>query len=332
MKQVILLFFSITVYLNAICQPILTDSSNSPVPGDEFTLNVCDTSGVLPGMSDSGVIWDFTFLITQLSSNAAVAVCTGSPYCDSFPGSTLSISYGTSLYNYCATNLNMWAITGKYYVGFGLIYYLKPEILLRYPFTYKTSTTDTFIASFLPAQEYTTASDSVISDAYGNLSLPSNSYSNVLREHIIRHTQDSTPTSVVNTISESYQWFQPGFHYPLLELDYDISGEQKILTNVTYAQLSTTSIKEIQNNLILEVNPNPANNVIDIKFDLFSNNNTLITITDILGRIVGSIDKEKINDGINDIKYPITNFPEGIYFIQLKNENLNSTKKIVIIR
>jgi hypothetical protein len=83
--------------------------------------------------------------------------------------------------------------------------------------------------------------------------------------------------------------------------------------------------------------PNPFNSSTRIKFDISSNrkNETLnvkLIIFDILGREVTTLLSEKLKPGSYQIKFDGSNYPSGIYFYTLINEDHRDTKKMVLIK
>ena len=79
----------------------------------------------------------------------------------------------------------------------------------------------------------------------------------------------------------------------------------------------------INNNL--SVYPNPANNIVNIKFDSPQNASNIITLLNVVGKIV-------YQDIIIGNKTPlsVSNLQDGIYFLQVENEERKTVKKISI--
>ncbi len=152
--------------------------------------------------------------------------------------------------------------------------------------------------------------------------------------HLITHKADSVDGSgsPIYNRSESYVWFQPDIHFELLELDYDTSSGQQFLVQVYYLQSAASGVTRINSsNLNLEINPNPATDVINIKFNSLQNDNIFINILDFSGRIIRKINSAEIKNGYNEITYPVSNLSNGVYFIHLQSGIYNITKKVIII-
>lgn len=74
--------------------------------------------------------------------------------------------------------------------------------------------------------------------------------------------------------------------------------------------------------------PNPANSNINIPFSIRSNQNGIIEVYDILGKLKTSIVAPAKN---SNITIPLIDFNNGIYFIQLKvNGKVAGTEKIIV--
>ncbi len=122
--------------------------------------------------------------------------------------------------------------------------------------------------------------DSSIVDGYGTLILPSGTFTNVLRMHTFSKERDSVSGGGVSaTGRESYGWSAPGFHFGLLSVGMDTTGGLHV-ANVIYTAGSGTPAalaiaKANDNQLSLEINPNPASEMLSIKFTSKCNDYTV---------------------------------------------------------
>jgi hypothetical protein len=334
-------FFFVSLLLlaaSAQAQPTLTAATNNPVVGDTVALFWCNTSGVAPGPAGAGVTWDFHALTAIDTFYQTVVRCDSTPKCDSFPGSNIAMKQdmpGGTSYSYLfadATiieNLGGYATTGYYQ------YYTRPAVQAHYPVMYTSSYLDTSIG-FVPPINNTMQIDSSIVDGYGTLILPSGTFTNVLRMHTFSVERDSVSGGGVSvTARESYGWSAPGFHFGLLSVGLDTSGGLHV-ANVLYttgsgAPAALAIAKVNDNQLSLEINPNPASDVLNIKFTSMQQQNVTITLSDITGKIVGSI-PANIHTGANIIQYPVADLPAGMYLLHLVSGANNITKKVVVGR
>lgn len=97
-----------------------------------------------------------------------------------------------------------------------------------------------------------------------------------------------------------------------------------VVTNTTTNTIGiTTGIREANNNGILKVYPNPANDKLIIRVNKNGNNDILIA--DVIGRKVKQIKTAELQTEVN-----VSDLQSGIYFITLTQDNVNYVQKIVI--
>lgn len=107
---------------------------------------------------------------------------------------------------------------------------------------------------------------------------------------------------------------------PVLE-----GGQLLILT----MPVTSSSVSEISNVLFFNVFPNPANNEINIAFNLGEAADVMIKITDVQGKqVFTSVFKKQA--GENNIAVNTSELVSGIYFVELNNGTSATTKQIVI--
>jgi hypothetical protein len=100
-----------------------------------------------------------------------------------------------------------------------------------------------------------------------------------------------------------------------------------------YYELYTTGIANVNSSATaLDVYPNPASGIINLRIDVADSRNTTITMQDVAGRVVRTIDGNEIKDGLNNIQVSVDQLPAGAYFVHLTNDKANLTRKIVIAK
>ena len=338
------LLFSLAVIASiqaAFAQPVLTAANSNPVAGDHFTNHTCIATGILQGAAGAAVTWDYHTLTDTGTVLGDFVTCASTPYCDSFAGSNLATGTGMGAsadYSYYITNTNVWEVTGNLSGG-AYTYYSKPDVIHQYPVVYNTSFLDTnisFSSSSSPVIGYGIIRDSNKIDGYGTLILPSGTYTNVLRQFRISADYGSIPDSALTYYGtyEVYYWYAPDFHFPLLEIVFDSSsGTGWSAHFVAYATKATTDVTAINTNeMSVVVSPNPASNVIHLKFSLDNSRSAIITLTDITGRNAATITGDKLNNGMNDITIPVSGLPEGMYILHLISAGKSVSQKIIVSR
>jgi len=335
------LLFSLVVSASiqvAFAQPVLTAANSNPVAGDNYTNHTCIATGIVQGAAGAAVTWDYHTLTDTGTVSGDFVTCASTPYCGSFAGSNLATGTGTGAsadYSYYITNTNVWEENGNISGG-AYTYYSKPGVIHQYPVVYNTSFLDTNIIFPPTAPVYGIARDSNKIDGYGTLILPSGSYSNVLRQHRITTLYDSIPDSALTYSGtyEVYYWYTPGFHFPLLEIVFDSSsGTGWSAAFAGYATKVTTGVTTANNDeMTIEVSPNPASNMIHLRFSLDDPGSALITLEDITGRNAATITGDKLNNGMNDIAIPVSGLPEGMYILHLISAGKSVSQKVIVSR
>lgn len=315
--------------VSVIAQPTLTAATNNPVIGDAFTIHYCDTNGISRGASGASVTWNFGSL-SQTSTSTETYIACAHPYIDSFPGSTIANTDGAGNYTYFIADVNKFSVTGVYNVATGYQYYTNPATMISYPATYGASHIDTGLIA-IPFGSLAVI-DSSTNDGYGTLVLPSGTYTNVLRMHAIFHISDNVTWADYQRFEE-YRWHVQGFHDPLLAIGYDTTGGHAHISSVEYYTQHTAGISEINGNAMnMEVSPNPATDVVNIKFNLTESAPVTITLCDVVGKVVRNICNTRLSEGAKNLECPVADLSAGVYFIHLANENNNIVKKIVVTK
>ncbi len=107
------------------------------------------------------------------------------------------------------------------------------------------------------------------------------------------------------------------YRLQLLQNNGDIA-----FSNVIFLQNSAP------NNQVFRVSPNPTNQFIQVEFDAPSAQNINITITDLLGRAVQSIDFQAI-EGRNNQTLDLNHLPSAMYVVSLHAPNYTLNQKII---
>jgi hypothetical protein len=337
MKRALLSVLAVIAMFSSFAQPALSAAGNNPVVGDKFFILYSDTAGVSMGASGATVTWDLSGLTTLFTDSVEYIACAPTPYCDSFPGSTLASTTDGSWFDYYTTDVNQFASVGSYGSSLGT-FYSDPGAIIKYPMTYSTVSVDSSVY-VSGGSAFVNVVDSFNGDAYGTLILPSGTYTNVLRVHVVSHERDSfdfgTPT--VDTFrSESYYWYTPGCHHPLLVMYYDTTGSgTSYLSNVWYSPVtSTTSVADATGFNVheLSVYPNPANDNLQLRLFAKAKTSATITVTDMTARLASAPMNRELQPGYNSVSYNTASLPAGMYLLRVNTATENFVRKISIVR
>ncbi len=335
MKQTLLSFAAALCSFAAFAQPTLTAATNTPVAGDIFNGRICDTTGVHPGAAGASVTWNFSTLHATSQDTISYMACSSTPHCDSFATSNLA-SFDNSTYQYYLNTAS--AMTGIGQVdaaGTSYVHLSNYLDQMFYPCTYNSTHVDTATGHFTISGTPISLRilDSFIADGYGTLTLPTGTRTNVLRVHMITYTTDTATVFgfpvINNDRTESYLWFDTGYHSPVLMLGLDTVGgvalhvsSAKFFTHG--AVLGTTNLAS--DNSALEVFPNPATENITVKFNAATPENVSVSLTDLVGREVATA--SQITN--NSATIPVSGLSSGLYLVQVINGNERTTRKVVV--
>ena len=344
MKVKALLMAMVLLNIKALAQiPTLTASTSNPAAGEVFYRYACDTTGITDLATGAAHTWDYSGLTvsnaigSDTCTRYTFEACGSTPYCGNYTGTTLAdeeIGYqaggtGTdTAYSYYTFNSSEYAELGTE-ESTGITVALPSFVLLDFPFTYNTVQpggyhlvdeiygADTVLGSTL---------DSVIGDGYGTLVLPSGTFSNVLRVHLLTHAIDTVHYSGITmydtAYSESFLWFTPAFHMPLLAMSNGEVGGTPIQVNL-YTQVPLLSVQQTHRAAqSYGIGPNPAKN--------------LVHVAGIGGKLryeIANVQGIGMLSGIltpaNDMM-DVSILPPGVYVVRLVDEDgLVSTQMLV---
>ena len=92
-----------------------------------------------------------------------------------------------------------------------------------------------------------------------------------------------------------------------------------------------SGVQDLTQNLQWTIFPNPANGQLNISFNIPTENNLALTITNVLGQKIW-IDKQTIPGGLHTITKDVSQLQSGIYFVTLSTESSSSTQRFIIAR
>lgn len=355
-----------------MAQPVLTAANMNPVVGDTYTLTACDSMGLAAAATSPGAdkTWDYSHLLrataTTASTNAfetnlidsftsiRFVPCTAVPNVTPVAGATIAtIRYDSVFSAYWGSQGISSDSFFEFFITDSSQYYYpiplapiathnrQPITLLKYPFTYNDSFVDTTLYSEMDVPltldfAYTSI-NTITADAYGTLKIPGHTYKNVLRVHITTIHKDTGvlwhTLVYANYASESYQWFVPGFHVPVLEIDNDTLGGVPV--GAEY-YTGTTHVDGVSNvsYALQDVNayPNPALDELHITYTSLNRQPVAIRLTDVTGKCLYTMNIDKTTIGMNEANMSVAILPQGIYFLQLQQGGNLINKKISVIR
>ena len=355
----ILLLWSISVQrLSAQTTPVIT-SKNTQTIGDTIRGINADTAKLTnEGAAGTNITWNFSTLdsVGSYTRNTVVAAPAPSGKIYSTANQAEHIVNGASdIFQYCNVNSNDFTIVG--FSGnmtisgitgvIDSVVYADADTVLKYPFTYNDSLSDTSLATYyitIPPPfsgqatmkhyqgRYTKA------DGYGTLILPNSTYNNVLRYKNEISTTDSivTPfgTSVFQSYTKEYYWVSPDYRQYLLydETVFTKGGSKVPRTLPQYFSnpkpiIPTGMEMLLMNDNQVTIYPNPCNTNINLR--IINHNvttNCELRIYDLLGceAMYSSVTNHQLTITIGDLK-------SGMYFYKvISGDDVIGTGKLIV--
>ncbi len=89
-------------------------------------------------------------------------------------------------------------------------------------------------------------------------------------------------------------------------------------------------IKELSNSVSrFEVSPNPANDAVNVSFNFKGSGNGELNVINALGQVL--INKNlALTEGKNNVSLSVSELPQGVYFVRIKNGEAITTKRLVV--
>lgn len=301
-----------------------------------FTVTICCAS------NDGFVIVDTVFADIPLTNSIYYNMQTQAFYY--FPNtSTLEVRYGRSGFGdpginevRAFTTFPIQAIPSDYYIH---------EVELRLYCTYFFDNSDELIWPHYYSTPYPVQVDhlqyaSIAPDVFNLQALAANVA--VLQDSAyIGWIGTDVTNSYIDDIQQSRTYSQYRLHFPP---GYDVSGYEVDLVYYGRSSWGTPKLiityhKQVSNSddvlpiyaeLIKQVYPLPARELLNIDFTDKDNNDTSLLLYDLRGRLVHSESRViKLN---GKAQVPISEYPSGIYLLKVTDRHRSQIKKITIVK
>lgn len=174
-------------------------------------------------------------------------------------------------------------------------------------------------------------------DGWGTLNLPNGGTYNTLR---VKSTIEGIDTVFINQFSFGiaipstqleYKWYAQGEGEPVLTVTAAVGGGN---TNINGANYKHHEPSAIQGNNILKTNldlfPNPAENLITVRYYTPLQSALQIGVIDVTGNVVFHKQVQTTAYVNNSFELNVNQIPKGLYTIQVIQEGSISTRKVTI--
>ncbi|HVA98654.1 MAG TPA: T9SS type A sorting domain-containing protein [Bacteroidia bacterium] len=334
MKKIILGIF----FLPILVQGQTLQGSAFPTAGSVKTLILSDTTGVQAGNAGSGITWNFSSLTNsgQLQTDSFF-IPSATPYGTTFPTATIAEheTYpGTDYYIYFKDDGSEFQRIGN--VQPDTVIYYDPANEFTYPENYGSSNNDTYFASYYVSGNLAHMRGTVsnTADGSGTLTLPTGTYTNVIRVKSLRNEKDTifASTQITGILTQTiYNWYQSSLYYPLLSItttNVQFNFGSPVNSKTVGYRQGTTGIDNLNNSIsFINVYPNPANENIQIHYSLKQSENVTFELVDVLGRVVKKPLSETQTTGSYKFNLDVKNLPNGLYFLK---SNTGVSQKIIV--
>jgi len=354
MKKTLLIITGIVLSTGSLLAqlPSITATNQIPAVGDTLNYTNANTFGFDPdgGGGVTNVDWDFQSIISTGSFSAWYVDPAGTVEAANFPTATVALTSAATPggYEYFSTTASSISRLGYTDPANASIYYTPGWDRYVFPIDPGVTNSQTYTGDMTA---FGVGEDSVtidagnyqgVPDSYGTLKLPPlvfggppEVFEDVIRVHVIEQFQIKvwilgTPAMIVNVSDDYYFYFDDESKEPVLiygTTTDDAGGTPQ--TVLRYQPIPGTgvasSIKEVDP-INMTVFPNPVNDLLTVQMTNLTDDAS-ITITNLLGEIVTT---EVITAGTTQKQLNVNHLSAGIYNVNILNDNVSSTKKIVI--
>jgi hypothetical protein len=328
-KNYIFILLLSGVSFTALKAQTITATGVNPTVGENY--NRVLTSSFSEGGAGTGQTWDISS-ISGSNSSATVVSASSTPNGASHAPANIAYDDGSN-FSYFKTSSGSFQFHGI--EGSASIIYSNPEDLLRFPFNYSDSYSDSWVASFTSGLTfYRDGVTTVTADASGTLITPNGTVTNVLRIHMVQEYTDSADLGgspyIVDYINDQYFWYKDGYHFPIASTYTLTPSNSAPSTGGFYTDLNI-GIKE--NSLLsnkLTLTPNPANKFVKVDYDLVRNSVVDISIINIIGEDVLTFQSSEKLMGKNTSTLNLSGLDKGIYFVKVTAGSDRVTEKIIL--
>jgi PKD repeat protein len=126
-----------------------------------------------------------------------------------------------------------------------------------------------------------------------------------------------------------YTYTYPGTYFVCLTI---ITSDSCYSIWCDTVNVQPSGVDDPEARLEFTVNPNPAKDAVVITIDLEAATQLHLDAFDVSGRNVGSIFSGSLPSGENNVAWDVSTLSVGIYFVRLSGQQMDMTKKIVILR
>lgn len=312
-------------------QVTLTKAVHEPQPGDIAARTWYNSSGVSPGASGQGVVWDFSGIGASIFADSALYLATPTTNndCPTLSGANLAESVNSeafgsgqriSLFNFLKTSSS-----GIEYEGYcipntadaGPADFSNPAFVLSYPLSFSQGVSDTYSGTFygIVALPFS-GSIEVVADGEGDIILPSgDTIFNVLRVHVFDTTVAGL--NLYNLWTEGWYYYEANTRFPVFTIR-EQPGLKEVFSSEGLLLNSRSSLGE---QLSLSIYPNPAQKHAVLRFTADKPQDLDLRLYDLSGKMIRSEMLRVTTAGEQAFPMQLEGLSAGLYKIGLYDES-----------
>lgn len=319
-----LMLLLLSLSFGAYAQGPVLDSTVAIIVGQNAQINVISNALSIPsGNSGPMQTYDYSVLPAFNSNYEILGIDNlTSPYAATYAIANATVSwssFGSPYYHFLLSD------TAYIYLGgggsFGTYEYIDVYEQLRFPFGYNDTYTDTFIA-ISNTGSYRAGSVTLSGDGYGNLLVPGQTFSNVLRvkrESAYYDTVNGTPRLTEETY---YEYYKPGIpHYILLHGFYTITSGSSNPVNGSQLFYNTGALvsgasQQGTRRAAYQIIHQDKRSMLCIKDSQCYNSN--LRLYNLQGQLIWS-NAIQVNKDMTEILLPSNLLQSGMYLLEFSN-------------
>lgn len=338
-----LIFTTLLLFIAFCAKAQITISAGDlPVIGlyVEQGIDTMPESGLQPGGTGPNT-WDFSELEDHETDQIYFRSPQGLPFADKFPGATIVVDDGNSLYQYIKLSsqaLQILGVAANFQVDDTTfvpiaVPFAPPRTILQLPATYNQTFDENYrqviqfpVGAFFDSIRIITNTNHIAKiDAYGMVKTPAGDFNTLrVKEHNI--TRDSTlgfafgvwtllDVSPQPDTNVTFSWWGKinGYAFPLVEFQMDPTDNEGHVQSATWVKDIATGTEEQLPQSAWRLYPNPAQESVYLEWPEAVNGGR-IEVYDLQGRMIM---EQNIAD--QPERLPLRALQPGVYAIALKN-------------
>lgn len=320
------LTFLVLVFLShsILAQPVLS-TAITPSIGQTESYFIHDTTGIMPGPSGANQTWNFN-LNAGLPESFTYISSAGTPYVSSFPNAGTA-AFFSGFYIYFETLPGYFDYYG-FSDGTNQMIYSDPETYLVGPFSYQNLSQDICSATFSYSGGVTgtrTGTTDKYYDAYGTLIINGITHNNVARIFMEQNFTDSSNIASNFSHIENFIWFDGNSMSKLFEISVTYNANNVITSKTVKSYSVSTNLAEIVPSEAFRISCNPDSpGKYNLLFKATKSKKLNMEIYSITGTLIQKKNLEVL-PGQNNIEFSMDNYSNGLYFLNLSDENFQVT-------